>query len=378
MPSTNCPHCGRTGIPFELHEAHTVFECAKCGGKFTPMDGAVFQDRSDSLTTARPDTAPTELASDCEPEEEGESYLPRPDTSPVNHQRRTTALIAASIVLASSLVCAGVLVFVFHSAERRPIPPMPAESMRARKSITPAVRVESRIPRTETNRPVVDDDLDPRASPRASPSANPSSLSRTILPAPPIAPPARRNRLHPPSNTVPREGIMGIVGEGVKGARDQRVSWWVGKGGTILPGPLDPLTGYTVPFDPNVGWGLASQPELGKTYSGDIHAAAERAALDELRREGIDTDGVVIDRKGLPPLPPARGMLVPRRSDPYGDWHFSGRFSLEGTTAIGYWTVNLKCRPGNKPGEIVWEVASVYVKRPGANTITRTAPAASK
>src|SRR5438105_4160403 len=37
----SCPHCGRPDIPFETHEAHTVFECAKCGGKFSPMGGAV-------------------------------------------------------------------------------------------------------------------------------------------------------------------------------------------------------------------------------------------------------------------------------------------------------------------------------------------------
>src|SRR5438093_12492557 len=37
----SCPHCGRTGIPFELSDAHTVFECRQCGGKFTPLDGAV-------------------------------------------------------------------------------------------------------------------------------------------------------------------------------------------------------------------------------------------------------------------------------------------------------------------------------------------------
>lgn len=40
-PSCSCPHCGRTGIPFKPADAHTVFECAKCGGKFTPMGGAV-------------------------------------------------------------------------------------------------------------------------------------------------------------------------------------------------------------------------------------------------------------------------------------------------------------------------------------------------
>jgi hypothetical protein len=37
----SCPHCGRAGIPFEMHEAHTVCECARCGGKFTPLGGAV-------------------------------------------------------------------------------------------------------------------------------------------------------------------------------------------------------------------------------------------------------------------------------------------------------------------------------------------------
>ena len=41
MPTCSCPHCGRTGIPFELAQSYTEFECAKCGGRFTPMGGAV-------------------------------------------------------------------------------------------------------------------------------------------------------------------------------------------------------------------------------------------------------------------------------------------------------------------------------------------------
>ncbi len=40
MPTTSCPHCQRT-IRFELHESHTVFECAKCGEQFSPLGGAV-------------------------------------------------------------------------------------------------------------------------------------------------------------------------------------------------------------------------------------------------------------------------------------------------------------------------------------------------
>jgi hypothetical protein len=43
MPFCSCPHCGRTGIPFELHEAHTVLTCAKCEGRFTPAGGAVVE-----------------------------------------------------------------------------------------------------------------------------------------------------------------------------------------------------------------------------------------------------------------------------------------------------------------------------------------------
>src|SRR5438128_12590618 len=40
MPSTTCPHCNRE-IPFEMHEIDTVFECARCGGTFTAMGGAI-------------------------------------------------------------------------------------------------------------------------------------------------------------------------------------------------------------------------------------------------------------------------------------------------------------------------------------------------
>lgn len=39
MPTTSCPHCGRV-IPIELHEMSTLFECAQCGGRFTPAGGA--------------------------------------------------------------------------------------------------------------------------------------------------------------------------------------------------------------------------------------------------------------------------------------------------------------------------------------------------
>ncbi len=40
MPTTSCPYCHRS-IPFELHESHNTFQCAKCGGIFTPIGGAV-------------------------------------------------------------------------------------------------------------------------------------------------------------------------------------------------------------------------------------------------------------------------------------------------------------------------------------------------
>ena len=41
MPVCSCPHCGRTGIPFALTDAETVFECRGCGGWFTPVGAAV-------------------------------------------------------------------------------------------------------------------------------------------------------------------------------------------------------------------------------------------------------------------------------------------------------------------------------------------------
>src|SRR5437870_44038 len=40
MPTTTCPRCKR-GISFEMHEMHTVFECASCRCKFTHLSGAV-------------------------------------------------------------------------------------------------------------------------------------------------------------------------------------------------------------------------------------------------------------------------------------------------------------------------------------------------
>ena len=50
MPTCSCPHCGRTGIPFEMREAHSVLECAKCGGFFTPLGGPVTPRLADSAT----------------------------------------------------------------------------------------------------------------------------------------------------------------------------------------------------------------------------------------------------------------------------------------------------------------------------------------
>jgi DNA-directed RNA polymerase subunit RPC12/RpoP len=41
MPTCSCPHCGRSGIPFEMHEAHSRLQCAKCDGFFTPLGGPV-------------------------------------------------------------------------------------------------------------------------------------------------------------------------------------------------------------------------------------------------------------------------------------------------------------------------------------------------
>lgn len=41
MPVCSCPHCGRTGIPFALTDAETVFACGSCRGWFTPVGGAV-------------------------------------------------------------------------------------------------------------------------------------------------------------------------------------------------------------------------------------------------------------------------------------------------------------------------------------------------
>jgi hypothetical protein len=41
MLFTNCPHCGRQQIPFEVHERDKLLECAECGGKFTPSGGVV-------------------------------------------------------------------------------------------------------------------------------------------------------------------------------------------------------------------------------------------------------------------------------------------------------------------------------------------------
>lgn len=41
MPSCSCPHCGRKNIPFEMHEAESVLQCAKCNGFFTPLGGKV-------------------------------------------------------------------------------------------------------------------------------------------------------------------------------------------------------------------------------------------------------------------------------------------------------------------------------------------------
>src|SRR5260370_5152004 len=39
MPVCSCPHCGRKNIPFEMHEAESPVQCAKCDGLFTPLGG---------------------------------------------------------------------------------------------------------------------------------------------------------------------------------------------------------------------------------------------------------------------------------------------------------------------------------------------------
>lgn len=40
MPTTACPQCNQR-YSFRLDQAHTVFECKKCGQQFTPMGGPV-------------------------------------------------------------------------------------------------------------------------------------------------------------------------------------------------------------------------------------------------------------------------------------------------------------------------------------------------
>jgi hypothetical protein len=52
MPTTTCPHCHRS-IPFEMHEAQTVFQCAQWGGKFTPLGGAVGDGKPATEAAAR-------------------------------------------------------------------------------------------------------------------------------------------------------------------------------------------------------------------------------------------------------------------------------------------------------------------------------------
>jgi hypothetical protein len=47
MPTCDCPHCGRAGIHIEVHEAHKVIECAKCGGTFVPMGNSASAPASD-------------------------------------------------------------------------------------------------------------------------------------------------------------------------------------------------------------------------------------------------------------------------------------------------------------------------------------------
>lgn len=43
MPIVRCPHCQRP-IPFEMHELEIVFECARCGRKFSPLGGPVYDE----------------------------------------------------------------------------------------------------------------------------------------------------------------------------------------------------------------------------------------------------------------------------------------------------------------------------------------------
>jgi hypothetical protein len=51
MPTINCPHCNRM-IEYGLDEISTVFACAGCGGKFTPIGGPLeeLNDRAASET----------------------------------------------------------------------------------------------------------------------------------------------------------------------------------------------------------------------------------------------------------------------------------------------------------------------------------------
>ena len=53
MPTTNCPHCNRS-IAVDLDEMNNVFECAGCGGKFTPVGGAIEEPGEGAGASERP------------------------------------------------------------------------------------------------------------------------------------------------------------------------------------------------------------------------------------------------------------------------------------------------------------------------------------
>lgn len=68
MPKTTCPHCRRK-IDFEMHEMNSIFECARCGGRFTPLGEAV-PTADETVLAAEGEASFPDLSSGSEPSQQ--------------------------------------------------------------------------------------------------------------------------------------------------------------------------------------------------------------------------------------------------------------------------------------------------------------------
>jgi len=95
MPFCSCPHCGRTNIRFEMHEAECAVQCAKCNGFFSPLCGKLgSSDFRDAPPIRRlPASADPEDMAGAISLNDSSEWLPTPERN-----RLSTGLMAAATI----------------------------------------------------------------------------------------------------------------------------------------------------------------------------------------------------------------------------------------------------------------------------------------